>query len=110
MILLAYARYPKMALLVVDPQGEFSRDVRGGAPSGEFALPVGDVVRKLDKQAVVLTIRNLVLDQWDLFEQILFESRFFERLTIPKGENRELACGDSLGPPAEGQGDAQEPA
>ena len=93
MILLAYARYPKMALLVVDPQGEFSRDVRGGAPSGEFALPVGDVVRKLGKQAVVLTIRNLVLDQWDLFEQILFESRFFERLTIPKGENRELACG-----------------
>ena len=93
MILLAYARYPKMALLVVDPQGEFSRDVRGGAPSGEFALPVGDVVRKLGKQAVVLTIRNLVLDQWDLFEQILFESRLFERLTIPKGENRELACG-----------------
>lgn len=93
MILLAYARYPKMALLVVDPQGEFSRDVRGGAPSGEFALPVGDVVRKLGKQAVVLTIRNLVLDRWDLFEQILFESRFFERLTIPKGENRELACG-----------------
>lgn len=93
MILLAYARYPKMALLVVDPQGEFSRDVRGGAPSGEFALPVGDVVSKLGKQAVVLTIRNLVLDRWDLFEQILFESRFFERLTIPRGENRELACG-----------------
>lgn len=93
MILLAYARYPKMALLVIDPQGEFSRDVRGGASSGEFALPVGEVVRKLGKQPVVLTIRNLVLDRWDLFEQILFESRFFERLTIPKGENRELACG-----------------
>ena len=93
MILLAYARYPKMALLVIDPQGEFSRDVRGSASSGEFALPVGDVVRNLGKQAVVLTIRNLVLDRWDLFEQILFESRFFERLTIPKGENRELACG-----------------
>ncbi|MFQ6003071.1 MAG: hypothetical protein ACE5KJ_04930 [Candidatus Zixiibacteriota bacterium] len=27
-----------------------------------------------------------------MFEQILFESLFFERLTIPKGENRELAC------------------
>ena len=93
MILLAYARYPKMALLVIDPQGEFSRDVRGSASSGEFALPVGDVVRNLGKQAFVLTIRNLVLDRWDLFEQILFESRFFERLTIPKGENRELACG-----------------
>ncbi|MBC7238500.1 MAG: ATP-binding protein, partial [Chloroflexi bacterium] len=93
MILLAYARYPKMALLVIDPQGEFSRDLKKGGASGEFALPVGDVARKLGKQPVVLTVRNLVLDRWELFEQILFESLFFERLTIPKGENRELACG-----------------
>jgi len=62
-------------------------------------LPVGDVIRRLGKQIVVLTVRNLVLDRWELFEQILFESLFFERLTIPRGENRELACGilaDSL--------------
>ena len=93
MILLAYARYPRMALLVIDPQGEFARDMKKGGTSGEFALPVGDVARRLDKQPVVLTVRNLVLDRWELFEQILFESLFFERLTIPKGENRELACG-----------------
>ncbi len=92
MILLAYARYPKMALLVIDPQGEFARDMRGGASSGEFALPVGDVARTLGKQSVVLTVQNLVLDRWELFEQILFESQFFERLTVPKGENRRLAC------------------
>lgn len=93
MILLAYARYPKMALLVIDPQGEFARDMRQGGTSGEFALPVGDVARELTKKPVVLTVRNLVLDRWELFEQILFESQFFERLTMPKGENRELACG-----------------
>lgn len=39
MILLAYARYPKMALLVIDPQGEFARDMKKGGTSGEFALP-----------------------------------------------------------------------
>ena len=93
MILLAYARYPKMALLVIDPQGEFARDMRKGGSSGEFALPVGDIARKLRKNTVPLTVRNLVLDRWELFEQILFESQFFERLTIPRGENRELACG-----------------
>ena len=93
MILLAYARYPKMAILVIDPQGEFARDMRKGGSSGEFALPVGDLARSLNKQPVVLTVRNLVLDRWELFEQILFESQFFERLTVPKGENRELACG-----------------
>ena len=92
MILLAYARYPKMALLVIDPQGEFARDMRK-EPRGEFPLPIGGIARAMNKQVVVLTIRNLVLDRWELFQQILFESRFFERLTVPKGENRELACG-----------------
>ena len=93
MILLAYSRYPRMALLVIDPQGEFSRDMRRGVSSEEFALPLGIIARKLGKQPIVLTVRNLVLDRWELFEQILFESQFFERLTIPRGENRELACG-----------------
>jgi Helicase HerA, central domain len=92
MILLAYSRYPQMALLVIDPQGEFSKDIRKGGSKGEFALPVGDLARKLGKESAVLTVRNLVLDRWELFEQILCESLFFERLTIPQGENRQLAC------------------
>ena len=92
MILLAYARYPKMALLVVDPQGEFSKDMRKGGSVGDFPLPVGDVARRLGKQIIVLSVRNLVLDRWELFEQILYESPFFERLTIPQGENRQLAA------------------
>jgi hypothetical protein len=93
MILLAYARYPKMALLVIDPQGEFSKDIREGGAPGEFPLPLRELTRGLGKQSVVLTVRNLVLDRWELFEQILCESPFFERLTIPQGENRHLACG-----------------
>ena len=92
MILLAYAQYPKMALLVIDPQGEFASDMKRGGTSGDFELPVGDVAKRLGKQAVVLTVRNLVLDRWELFKEILYESQFFERLTVPKGENRELAC------------------
>jgi DNA helicase HerA-like ATPase len=92
MILLAYARYPKMALLVIDPQGEFASDIRGRSARGEFSLPVGEIARKLGKQSVILTVRNLVLDRWELFEQVLSESLFFERLTVPQGENRQLAC------------------
>src|SRR3972149_3022286 len=34
MILLAYARYPKMALLGIDPQGGFARDGKNGGPRG----------------------------------------------------------------------------
>ena len=91
MILTAYARYPQMALLVVDPQGEFAKDIRGKS-SGEFQLPLGGILKSLGKRPVVLSVRNLVLDTWPLFEQILFESPFFERLSIPRGENRSLAC------------------
>lgn len=92
MILLAYARYPRMALLVVDPQGEFSRDFKGRGGGTGFDLPLRDITRALGKQSFVMTVRNLVLDRWDLFEEILYESPFFERLTMPKGENREIAC------------------
>jgi hypothetical protein len=94
MILVAYMRHPNMALLVIDPQGEFSKDVRGAA--SDFPIPVGEIARLRDKQIVTLTVRNLVLDRWELFQQILFESPFFERLTVPKGENRQIAC-DLLG-------------
>lgn len=92
-IVVAYARYQKMALLVIDPQGEFARDMGSGQPDDGFPLPLGDVLRGLERRIEVLTVRKLVLDRWDLFVQILFESRFFEQLTIPRGENRELACG-----------------
>ena len=91
MMLTAYTRYPQMALLVIDPQGEFAKDIRGGA-SGEFKLPLGGIIKTFGKRTVTLSVRNLVLDTWALFEQILFESLFFERLTIPAGENRQLAC------------------
>jgi len=93
MMLLAYSRYPKMAILVIDPQGEFSRDMRAGPPVGEFPLPLGALVKGRGKPIDLLTVRSLVLDRWELFEQILHESPFFERLTMPKNENRQTACG-----------------
>lgn len=92
MILLAYARYPKMALLVIDPQGEFAKDLRGGRTGSEFALPLGDVLRRLGKPYFVLTVRNLVLDRWELFEQILAQSRFFRDLQIMTQDKVATAC------------------
>jgi len=92
MILLAYARYPKMALLVIDPQGEFAKETRGEAVPGEFQLPMRDVLDRLKKPVRVHGVRDLVLDRWELFAQILDESPFFEQLSIPKGENRQLAA------------------
>ncbi len=91
MILLAYARYADMAIFVIDPQGEFSKDVRGEVRAEGFPLNLSDVLLQLNKEVIIRSVRELVLDRWDLFSEILYESPFFERLSIPKGENRRIA-------------------
>ena len=97
MIMLAYARHRDMAILVLDPQGEFSKDVGNVGMSDQFPIEYqrtngGILVQQVGKKIVRLTVRNIVLDTWGLFSEILGESPFFERLTIPKGENRSIAC------------------
>lgn len=91
MILLAYARYSDMAIFVIDPQGEFSRDVKGEFRNEGFPLDFYGILSKLGRGVIVKSIKELMLDRWDLFSEILYESAFFERLTIPKGENRKIA-------------------
>jgi len=91
MALLAYARYSDMAIFVIDPQGEFSKDVRGELRAEGFPLNLASVLSQLNKEVVIKSVRELILDRWDLFSEILYESPFFERLSIPKGENRRIA-------------------
>lgn len=91
MILLAYARYKDMAIFVIDPQGEFSKDARGELRIEGFPLNLSNVLSALGKEVTIKSIRELILDRWNLFSEILYESPFFERLTIPKGENRRIA-------------------
>lgn len=92
MILLAYARYAKMSLLVIDPQGEFSKDMKRGGTTGEFALPVGNLLDATPKPKYVLTVQKLVLDRWDLFQEILAESRFFRELQVMTQDKVTTAC------------------
>ena len=92
MIMLAYARYARMGILVIDPQGEFSQDASEAGVLGSFQLPVKDVLKKLNKKIKVIGVQNLVLDRWALFAEILYESLFFEKLSVPKGENRKIAA------------------
>jgi ABC-type oligopeptide transport system ATPase subunit len=92
MVLSAYMRFPELGILILDPQGEFSKDFNSNT-SEDFKVPLKEIAQNNNKKTVVISVRNFVLDRWELFEQILGESSFFERLSIPKkGENRDLAC------------------
>lgn len=92
MILLAYARYSEMAVFVIDPQGEFAKDAKGQVRTEGFPLNLEAIFKNMHKRVIVKSIKDLVLDRWDLFGEILYESAFFERLTVPAGDNRRIAC------------------
>lgn len=95
LILLAYARHKDMGIIVLDPQGEFARDVRTDVPEHEgLRLPMKQIIERQGRKAVAVPVSDLVLDRWDLFEEILFEAQFFGRLAMNKNDNRRTACSE----------------
>lgn len=104
MILTAYSKFRQMGLLVLDPVGEFSKAFANDNNSStereyqnsDSNFNMKKIMNFLNKQAVSINVRNLVLDRWSLFEEILLESQIFHQLTI-KGPNKGYAV-DALIP------------
>jgi DNA helicase HerA-like ATPase len=104
MILTAYSKFPHMGLLVMDPVGEFSKsfandynnnmDKKYENYGSNFSMK--KIMSALNKEVLAINVRNLVLDRWTLFEEILLQSQFFHQLTI-NGANRRFAV-DALIP------------
>ena len=92
MLLTAYARHPEMGILVIDPQGEFSLEFND-KQVGSQGLPIKDIVEsKLDRELVLAPISKLQLDDWNLLEDLLESSRFFDiGLGIRGNTEREAA-------------------
>lgn len=93
MMLVAYAKHKNMSVIIIDPQGEFAADMKGQTVPGGFRLNLREILEnKLHRKIEVLSVKDIVLDRWDLFLEILLESQFFEKLSVPAGENRRIAC------------------
>jgi len=104
MILTAYSKYSQMGLLVLDPVGEFSKSFTNDYNNNtnkeyqnyDSYLNMKKLLSSLNKEVQTINVRNLILDRWTLFEEILLQSQFFHQLTI-NGANRIYAI-DALIP------------
>lgn len=91
MILLGYAKHPNMSIFIIDPQGEFTKDVND-TKTGKNKIPFKEIIEKCGKKVNVYNVQDLVFDRWSIFKEILVESPFFERLTIPTRDKRITAA------------------
>ena len=100
MMLIAYARHQNMGLFVLDPQGEFAKSLRSGqiTPASKRQFPpMGDILNLAILQAIgrpyrVIDIRNLVLDRWEIFKELLVQLGFFEDLGIKHSSYQSTAA------------------
>ena len=77
MLLTAYSRHPEMGVLIIDPQGEFSREL-DGTQVGQQGLPLRDTLTASGRSIEVYRVRDLALDTWDLFEALLVTSNLLQ--------------------------------
>jgi DNA helicase HerA-like ATPase len=81
MILLAYARHPKMGLFVLDPQGEFALGLTEDASKISMGtILCHPILQGLGRPVEVYNLSRLRLDRWEIFGELLVEFGFFEAL------------------------------
>ena len=92
MLLAAYARHPQMGILVIDPQGEFSLEMKGSNVGGQELELEQLIESKLGREVRTLAIEDLQLDDWGLMAELLGDSGLIDReLGIRGHENAEAA-------------------
>lgn len=90
MILLAYAKHRDMGIFILDPQGEFSQGI-DNKPTDMRGVFSRDVLSSIGKRATVYTLEQIQLDRWEIFFELLKESRFFIDAGIKHPTNQDIA-------------------
>ena len=96
MLLAAYARHPSMGILVIDPQGEFSIEMSGEQEDRQ-GLDLSNVLRnRLNRVVIQLPISKIRLEDWNLFEELLVNSIFFDVELGIRGETQRTSAVQTL--------------
>lgn len=88
-LLLAYARHKdsnQMGLLVIDPQGEFSREFGKGERTARYSLDYKAACESMNREVYCVQVPMIKLDRWNLFADLLSRTQFIQRLSIRSTE------------------------
>lgn len=91
--ILGYSRHKNMGIFILDPQGEFSKDLR----RFDMFTEMGNVLNQntlgtIQRNFKVYDLNNIILETWELFFLLLIEFNFFFDLGIKTGNYQDIAA------------------
>src|SRR5690606_33724548 len=86
-LLAGYARHEDMAILVVDPKGEFADEISGYAV-GDSGLPFRGLLMGMNRAARRYGITQVRLEGYELFEDVLLSLGLDKSLNIRGADNK----------------------
>jgi DNA helicase HerA-like ATPase len=85
MILLSYARNEPMSIILIDPQGEYAKEIRN---SGTLKRSLDNIGRSFE----LVDVSNIALTKLNSLKRILHVSNFLEDMGVKAEENKENAA------------------
>ncbi len=92
LIVSCYTKHPEMAIVILDPVGEFTRAVKGERGAEKFFVDLRKICENHGKRIESFGIENLVLDRWELLPTIIKKSDFLNQFTITSPQKQQLAA------------------
>jgi hypothetical protein len=91
-MMLGFAAHREMTIIVLDPQGEFSRQFKEGKPAREF------IEKVIGRRPILVNVNKIWLNDnpktFSLFLELLERSRFLDQLVIRHPDNRAHALAE----------------
>jgi energy-coupling factor transporter ATP-binding protein EcfA2 len=88
MILMGYARHEDMAILIIDPKGEFADEIEG-YEVGSSGLPMRGILKGMNRATRRFGITQIKLETWELFEEVMNALGLDRDLNIRGVDNKE---------------------